>query len=157
MSDENVIFVDVPKDETMETENASLKFMLDKCEETGYRMFFTIDGTLKAHMSGDNLVWKDRNNIGEGKVCPFAEFFQHCVYPNINIIRIDWYSPIPASFRCYDAVDFSMLFINELYVKFGKFVYNFNSRKYVQPYISLNTQKPKILKITDENKKTGTK
>lgn len=75
MSDENVIFVDVPKNETMEAESASLKFMLDTCEKNGYRMFFTIDGTLMAHMSMDNLVWKDRNDVGKGKVCPFAEFF----------------------------------------------------------------------------------
>lgn len=158
ISEQNVIFVEVPKDQTMETENASLKFMLDQCKDKGYRMFFTINGTLKCHMSGDNLVWKDKNNPGE-KVCPFAEFFQHCVYPNVNIIRIDWYNPVPASFRCYDAVDFSMLFIKELYVKFGKYTPTFynDNPKYIQPVISLNSEKPKIIKITDENKKTGTK
>ena len=143
----------------MEAENASMKFMLDQCKDKNYRMFFTIDGTLKCHLSGDNLVWKDRNDVGKGKVCPFAEFFSHCVYPNVNIIRIDWYNPIPPSFRCYDAVDFSMLFIKELYVKFGKYTPTFynDNPKYIQPVISLNSEKPKIIKITDYNKKTGTK
>ena len=112
-------------------------------------VFFTIDGTLelKVYRPSDEYI---------------RDFLDsHCA-KNIGKLKIYVESPYcddTYEFKRNYLLDFSMFYINELYVKFAKasgFYANghMNYPPYKQPKIILNkSSKPKVIKIIDGNKK----
>jgi hypothetical protein len=150
LSDNGVYFIQVPKGVTMSLQYAyQIQNIYKWLEKMKKNVFFTIDGTLelKVYRPSDEYI---------------RDFLDsHCA-KNKGKLKLYVESPYcddTYEFKRNYLLDFSMFYINELYVRFAKangFYANgqMNYPPYKQPKIILNrSSKPKVLKITDGNDK----
>lgn len=149
-SDGGVYFIHIPKDVTLSIRNYyPIQNIYDLMKKMNKKVFFTIDGTLKIN------VYK-----------PSDEYIRSFMdnYCAKNIGKVNIYIECPYCDDDFDfkrnyLLDFSMFYIDELYVRFAKangFYANghMNYPPYKQPKIIMNkSSKPNLVKISDPNKK----
>lgn len=150
LSDNGVYFIDIPKDVTMSIHYSyPIQNIYEILKKINKKIFFTINGTLelKVHRPSDEYI---------------RRFLDDNCAKNIGKVKVYVESPYcdnDYDFKKNYLLNFTMFYINELYVRFAKatgFYANghMNYPPYKQPKLLFNkSSMPKVMKITDNNKK----